>query len=380
MMKAISGCKIFDGESEHEGRCLVLDEGRIWGIVDCASLPPECDTTEEHSGWLLPGFVDLQVNGGGGALFNESPTLECIRTMGEAHRSFGTTSFFPTLISDSLSKMKEAALAVREAMAQFVPGVAGIHYEGPFLGPGRPGVHDPSQFRSIDAESIELIRSLAPIPVLVTIAPESCDVNSVMSLVQCGATVSIGHTNASYEECLALLNAGASGFTHLFNAMSPMGSREPGAVGAALASDHAWFSIIADGHHVHPASLKVALRAKSPGRAILVTDAMPVVGSQLSEFFLSGDLVKVIDERCISANGALAGSTLDMMSAVNNAHQYGEIDWNEAIAMATQNPALAAGLPAGYGSLKRGAPANIALVNTSKKVTSTWINGSRLDH
>lgn len=380
MIEAVSGCTIFDGQTEHLGKSLLFEDGLVAGIVDSRDLPVGVTLVDGQAGWLVPGFIDLQVNGGGGLLFNDAPTVETIRAIGQAHRVFGTTAFFPTLITDSFDKMKEAASAVRQAFADGVPGVAGIHFEGPFLGAARPGVHDASKFCVLDARAIDLMTSLGEIPVLVTLAPEACDTASVAELVRRGVTVSIGHTGASYDDCLTLIDAGATGFTHLFNAMTPLESRAPGAVGAAITDDRAWFSIIADGHHCHPASLKTAVRAKPRGGAVLVTDSMPTVGTGDSEFCLNGENVSVIEGRCTTASGALAGSALDMMSAVNNAHRFAGIGWYEAIRMATSYPALATRLDPGRGTIRKGTVADMVLINAERRVVSTWINGSREDH
>jgi len=336
-------------------------------------------TYDLRGGTLVPGFTDLQVNGGGGVLFNAAPTPETLRIMGAAHRQFGTTGFFPTLISDRFEVMREAIAAVRDAIEQDVPGVLGIHLEGPFLNPQRGGAHDAGRFRALDEEGFAIVTSLAAGKTLLTLAPELTSPGTIRRLVEAGVIVCAGHSTASYGQAREALDAGLRGFTHLYNAMTPLQSREPGMVGAALEDDESWFGIIADGHHIHPAAFRVAVAAKKKGGAVLVTDAMPTVGAEGGSFELNGEEVSARGGRITNAEGILAGSDLDMLSAVNNAAAFARIDWFEAVRMATVYPARAVGLGAELGAIRPGYRANLLAFDAKRRIRATWIAGVRED-
>ncbi|CAN7488342.1 N-acetylglucosamine-6-phosphate deacetylase [Phenylobacterium sp. LjRoot225] len=324
---------------------------------------------------LLPGFVDTQVNGGGGVLFNDSPTVEAVAAIGAAHRRFGTTGFLPTLISDELSTVAAAIAAVDEAIARGVPGVLGIHIEGPFLSAARKGIHDASKFRALDDEAIALVSSLKRGRTLVTLAPETTTPAMIRRLVDTGVIVAAGHTNADYATVRAALEAGATGFTHLFNAMSPLTSRRPGAVGAALEDADSWCGVIIDGHHVHPATLRIAMAAKRRDRFMLVTDAMPSVGMAQKDFTLQGRSIRVVDGVCLDEAGVLAGSDLDMAQAVRNAIQLCGLDLAAASAMASRTPAAFLGLEGELGAIAPGKRADLVVADDELQVLQTWIGG-----
>ena len=324
---------------------------------------------------LLPGFIDLQVNGGGGILFNDAPTVETIRSIGVAHRDFGTTGFLPTLISDDLDVVAAAIAATDAAIDAGVPGVLGIHLEGPFLSESKKGVHDPAKFRVLDDDAVALLSSLKHGKTLVTLAPETTSPARIAELAAAGVIVAAGHTNANYDEVRAALDAGLSGFTHLFNAMSPLNSREPGVVGAALDDDNSWCGLIADGHHVHPASLRIAIASKARGKSVLVTDAMSSVGAVNESFEFGGQSIEVSDGRCVTADGTLAGSDLDMAAAVRNAAAMLHLDLDEAVRMASAYPAAALGLEGELGQIKAGCRANLVLASHELHIVDTWIDG-----
>lgn len=329
-----------------------------------------------EGGYLLPGFIDTQVNGGGGALFNDAPTVEAIATIGAAHRAYGTTGFLPTLISDDLATVAQAIAAVDAAIEAGVPGVLGIHIEGPFLSEERKGVHDASKFRTLDDASIDLLTSARRGRTLVTLAPETTTPQMIARLAAAGVTVAAGHTNATYDVLTGALEAGVTGFTHLFNAMSPLTSREPGAVGAALESQEAWCGIIADGRHIHPAVLRIAFAAKRRDRFMLVTDAMPSVGMADKRFTIQGRPIRVVDGVCVDENGTLAGSDLDMAGTVANAVRMAGLPLEEAARMASAYPAAFLGLGEGYGRIAVGARADLVLLDAGLKAVRTWIGGS----
>jgi N-acetylglucosamine-6-phosphate deacetylase len=330
-------------------------------------------------GLLLPGFIDTQVNGGGGFLFNESPSAAAIELIGSAHRRFGTTGFLPTLISDDLATVDAAIGAVRQAIERDVPGVLGIHIEGPYLNETRRGIHQASKLRRPDATSFALLTSLEVGKTLVTLAPEATSAEFIERLVNAGVVVSAGHTDASYADVRTALDHGLSGFTHLFNAMSPLGSREPGAVGAALEDSNAWCGIIVDGVHVDPVALKLALRLRPLNRFNLITDAMPCVGSGQTTFQLQGQTITVRDGACFDDAGTLAGSALDMAAAVRNAIDMLGLDLAEASRMASANPAAFLGLDGERGRIAPGCYADLVLLDDDLQVLDTWIGGRATD-
>jgi N-acetylglucosamine-6-phosphate deacetylase len=358
------------------GLGVAIEGGRITGVGPLAEITRPGDPVLDLDGTsLLPGFIDCQVNGGGGVLFNNATDVEALRTIGAAHRRFGTTAFLPTLISDDLGRMRAAIDAVRDAIALAVPGVIGIHLEGPYLAPARKGTHDAGKFRVPDAEEIALATSLDTGCTLVTLAPERVGAGTVQALVARGALVCAGHTAATYEQARAGLQAGVRGFTHLFNAMTPLQGREPGAVGAALEDRDAWCGVIVDGHHVHPASLRVALAAKPRGKVFLVTDAMPPVGSENTHYMLYGETITARDGVVRNAAGALAGSALDMATAVRNSVRMLRLPLEEAARMASTYPARFLGIDHSHGRIAPGCRADLVAVDDSLQVVRTWIGG-----
>ncbi len=374
-VQVIRNGTVFDGDSCHSGYGVVVEQGRIAALLPEADLPADAPVVDLAGGTLLPGFVDLQVNGGGGLLFNDAPSVDTLRTIAGAHRNYGTTGLLPTLISDDYDVMRRAVAAVDAAIESGVPGILGIHLEGPFLNPERCGVHDAARLRPPDDEGYAIATSLRRGRTLVTLAPEICGPAFIRRLVDAGVIVSAGHTQASFEDIEVALAAGMRGFTHLYNAMSPLQSRAPGAVGAALADDRSWFGIIADGHHSHPAALRIALRAR-PGAALLVTDAMPTVGGESQGFALHGEKVHAEGGCLKTADGTLAGSSLDMLSAVNNAARMGGIDWFEAARMASLYPARALGLDGELGVIAPGARANLLALDAAGRPRLTWVDGN----
>lgn len=354
---------------------VVVNAGRIMAVVEQDALPADIVRQDLQGGWLMPGFIDAQVNGGGGVLFNNTPTVEALGAIARAHRRFGTTGLLPTLISDDASVMKQAIAATQQAIAQGVPGILGIHLEGPYLAPSRKGTHDAGKFRVPDAEEIAMATSLGNGVTLITLAPERVPEQTIRELVARGAVVVAGHTAATYEEARAGLDAGLRGFTHLYNAMSPLQGREPGAVGAALEDADSWCGVIVDGVHVHPASLRVALAAKPRGKIFLVTDAMPMVGADDPAFVLYGETITAKDGVVRNAAGALAGSALDMATAVRNSVNLLGLPLEEAARMASTWPAEFLGLGETHGSIAPGYAADLVLMDAELHVVQTWIGG-----
>lgn len=330
-----------------------------------------------EGGWLVPGFIDTQVNGGGDVLFNDTQDVATIARIGTAHARYGTTAFLPTLISGTLDTIGRALDAVDAAIAQGVPGVVGIHIEGPFLSVERKGIHDAGNFRPLDDAALALLTRPRRGVVMVTLAPEHCPPEAIRTLVSAGVIISIGHSNATYAQAQAAIAAGARGITHLYNAMSGLHHREPGVVGAAMDDASLYCGLIVDGVHVHPAALRIALAARPHDRFMLVTDAMSSVGGERSEFMFNGELIRVEDSVCLNAAGTLAGSNLDMASAVRNMHALG-VSVEDAVAMASANPAAFLGLSGRVGRLVAGHRADFVWLDRCLEVRGTWIGGRRV--
>jgi N-acetylglucosamine-6-phosphate deacetylase len=381
MKTVLRNARILAGDEFRDDLAVVIEDGRITALVSDAA--PQLGSADEQvdlgGGWLLPGFIDAQVNGGGGVLFNNTPDVDSLRTLAAAHRRFGTTGLLPTLISDDVQVMRRAIDATRAAIAQGVPGVLGIHLEGPYIARERKGTHDANKFRVPDADEIAMAASLDNGVTLLTLAPERVPLESIRALVERGVIVAAGHTAASYEEARAGLDAGIRGFTHLYNAMSPLTGREPGAVGAALEDRDSWIGIIADGVHVHPASLRVALAAKPRGKVMLVTDAMPPVGADSPSYELYGEVITAVDGVVRNAAGSLAGSALDMATAVRNAVHLLGLPLDEAARMASRYPAQFLNLDDRLGEIAEGYQADLVLLDDALQVRATWIAGERED-
>jgi N-acetylglucosamine-6-phosphate deacetylase len=375
---------LINGRIVAQGRILtahavVIEDGWIADIVtdEDASLKGLA-FHDLRGALLLPGFIDTQVNGGGGVLFNDDPSALTISRIAAAHRKFGTTGFLPTLISDDLTKVKRAIEAIATAVKEGVPGVLGIHIEGPFLSPARKGVHDAAKFRTLDEEAFALLTSLKTAKTLVTLAPEMTTPEMIARLANAGVIVAAGHTNASYDTMREALARGVTGFTHLFNAMSQLTGREPGVVGAALSDAASYCGIIVDGRHVHPDVLKLALKLKPHDRFMLVTDAWSNVGTDLTTFKLQGATITVKDGVCIDENGTLAGSAMDMSRAVRNAMDLLGVDLHDAVTMASRAPASFLGLADRYGDIIKGLRANFVAADDTLSVRETWIDGVRV--
>ncbi len=376
---ALTGARILTGDGFVENHVLVVAGGVIEAVAK--EVPVGCERIALDGGDLLPGFIDIQVNGGGGVLFNDQPTVAGIKAIGAAHRRFGTTGFLPTLISDDVAIMDKAIDAVEQAIAEKVPGVLGIHLEGPFLNPARAGIHDTSHFRVIDDALIARLTRLKGGRTVMTLAPECAPPGAIRKLSSAGVLVCAGHSAADYAATVAALAEGVRGFTHLFNAMTPFTSREPGMVGAALNDAASWCGLIADLHHVHPASLAVALRAKPSGRFFLVTDAMSTVGSDQTSFMLGATRITARDGRLTGPDGTLAGSDLDMATAVRNMIAAVKIAPDAAVAMAAGAPAGFLGMEAVRGRIAPGLAADLVHVDKAAgdgmAVLATWIAGVR---
>jgi N-acetylglucosamine-6-phosphate deacetylase len=368
---------VFDGMSARSDCAVIVEGANITAMVRRADVPAGIPIETLAGGaWLAPGFIDCQVNGGGDVLFNDSPTAEGIAAIVAAHRRFGTTSLLPTLITDTPAKMRAALDAVRRA-APVNPGVLGIHFEGPFLSPGKPGVHDPAMIRRPDEADVALLCAPQSHCTVVTLAPEEMPPEFITRLAAAGVRVCLGHSMATYVETRAALAEGLVGFTHLFNAMRPLESREPGPIAAALETAGAWFGMIVDGVHVDPAMLRLALRGAA--RPMLVTDAMPPVGGHAPNFTLYGNEIVVRDGRCARRDGTLAGAALDMASAVRNCVRQLDVPLTAALRFASTEPAQFLGLGEKLGRLAPGYRADmVAFKPDDISVVETWVAGDTM--
>jgi N-acetylglucosamine-6-phosphate deacetylase len=376
MTVALVGGRVLNGQGLATGLGVVIEAGRIAAVTsESEALSLASSRFDLAGGVLAPGFIDTQVNGGGGVLFNDELSVDAIAAIGEAHRRFGSTGFLPTLISEDLGAIDRALQAVAAAIEAGVPGVLGVHVEGPFLNAARAGIHDKKKFRVLDARARTLLSSLRVGRTLVTLAPERTEPGMIRQLVDAGVVVAAGHTDASYDQIRAALKAGLTGFTHLFNAMSPLASREPGAVGAALEDQASYCGFIADGRHVHPAVLRIGLRCKPLDRFMLVTDAMPSVGLKDKTFALQGQTITVRDGVCVAPDGTLAGSDLDMATAVRNACRLLQLELPVALRMASLHPASFLGLDHELGRIAAGQRADLVLLDAEGAVQASWIGG-----
>jgi N-acetylglucosamine-6-phosphate deacetylase len=372
---AIAADYVFDGTVVRERTAVIVDGSRILDVVPTTDLPRTISIRALPEGaWLAPGFIDLQVNGGGDVLFNDQPTMQGACTIAGAHRKFGTTGLLPTLITDSSEKMRLALDAANTVVSR-EPGVLGVHLEGPYLSPEKPGVHDPRQIRRPCADDLAMLTAPRNGVLLVTLAPEVVPPGFIARLVAAGVRVSLGHSMASYRQTRAAMAEGLTGFTHLFNAMRPLSSREPGPIAQALESPDAWYGLIVDGVHVDAAMLRLALRGL--GRPLLVTDAMPPVGGGRSSFSLHGETITVRDGCCVADNGVLAGTVLDMATAVKNCVRLLEVPLPDALRFASTHPAAFLGVGHVLGRLAPGYRTDlVAFDPNDMTVLATWVAGN----
>jgi N-acetylglucosamine-6-phosphate deacetylase len=371
---AVAAACLFDGVSLHRNAVAIVEGTRIAAIAPRAEFSSALQVHELPEGaWLAPGFIDIQVNGGGDVLFNDAPTPKTIRKIVAAHRRFGTTSLLPTLISDSPAKMK-LALAAVDALFGVEPGVLGIHLEGPFLSPNKAGVHDLHAIRQPTPDDLATIAAPRQGVTLVTLAPEEVPRGFIANLASAGVRVALGHSMATYTQAREAMAAGLTGFTHLFNAMRPLESREPGPIAAALESPNVWYGLIVDGVHVAPAMLRLALRGA--GHPVLVTDAMPPVGGTRTTFTLNGEIIEARDGRCARQDGRLAGACLDMATAVRNCVRLLNLPLIDALRFASAHPAQFLGLGDRLGRLAPGTRADMVAIDPkSVEVRHTWVAG-----
>jgi N-acetylglucosamine-6-phosphate deacetylase len=373
---ALAADFVFDGEATHRDHAVLIENSKIVLLAPRSGLPRSCEIVEAPPGcWLAPGFIDIQVNGGGDVLFNADPTPEGVARIVQAHRRFGTTALLPTLITDTDETMARALSAVETVLGR-EPSVLGVHFEGPFLSPAKPGVHRRELFRRPEPHHHQFLTSLRGGVTVVTLAPEEVQKGFIAELTAAGVKVSLGHSMATYEQTRAAMAEGLTGFTHLFNAMPGLAAREPGPTAAALEEPGAYYGMIVDGWHVATPMLRLALRGL--GHPMLVTDAMPPVGGSSREFLLQGRDVIVRDGRCATVDGVLAGSALDMASAVRNCVQLLQLPLEQALRCASTEPATFLGLGHLLGRLSPGYRADIIAFQPSDlSILATWVAGKK---
>lgn len=377
--KIFIGARIFDGERFHDERALIVKDGRVEAIVGRNDLP-EGEVVTLTGGVLSAGFIDAQVNGGGGRMLNDEPSPDSMYMIADGHRPYGTTALLPTLITDT-AEATAAAIEAAKVAVKTNRGVVGLHLEGPHLAPARKGAHLAELMRPVEDRDVKaFIAAREAIgTLLVTIAAEQVTVSQVRELSEAGVIVSIGHSDSTSEAAEARFDAGARGVTHLFNAMSQLAHRAPGLVGAAIDHPAVWCGIIADGHHVDPKALRTALRAKrGEGKLFFVTDAMSLVGSQMDTFTLNGRTVRRerggFCSKLVLSDGTLAGSDVDMASTIRYGVTYLELTLAEALRMATLYPARFLRL-ADRGHLSPGAHADLVHFTDAIEVKATWLSG-----
>ncbi|HXZ17963.1 MAG TPA: N-acetylglucosamine-6-phosphate deacetylase [Roseiarcus sp.] len=375
---AIAADVVFDGATSRRDSAVVIEDSMIATVAPRGEIPASIEFWAAPRGaWLAPGFIDIQVNGGGDVLFNADPTPEGVATIVAAHRKFGATSILPTLITDTDETMA-ATLNAIEIMLDREPGVLGLHLEGPFLSPEKPGVHRRDLIRRPEPHHERMLTSFKKGVLLVTLAPEQAPARFIARLVAAGARIALGHSMASYAETRSAMAEGLTGFTHLFNAMPPLSAREPGPVAAALEQPNAYYGFIVDGWHVAPAMLRLALRGA--GHAMLVSDAMPPVGGTKQDFMLQGSRIRVSDGRCATSEGVLAGSAIGISTAVRNCVRLLGTPLEQALRLASAEPADFLGLGRRLGRLAPGYRADIVAFEPSDMtVFATWVAGKRFD-
>ncbi|HEX3651385.1 MAG TPA: N-acetylglucosamine-6-phosphate deacetylase [Rhizomicrobium sp.] len=377
--QAVLAERIFDGSHWHQRAAVLIDDRRVLELCAAGAVPPDCETRTLPAGAILaPGFIDLQVNGGGGVLLNDNPAPEAMRAIAKAHRRFGTTALLPTFITDTREKTIAVITAAKKAVGS--DGVLGLHLEGPFLNPGRAGVHRKDHIAQAEMADLEWLLALSDAGRLVmTLAPECVPPEFIRALVSRGIRVCAGHSEANAETMHNAIAEGLTGVTHLFNAMPPFAGRAPGIIGVALSDSHLIAGIIMDGVHVDPVSVRAAFAAKGADGITLVTDAMPTVGASSSRFNLLGTNITFRDGRLVTDDGTLAGAHLDMASAVRNAVQLAHIPLEHALTSASRTPARFLGIDHECGALVPGARADLVALSRELTVLATWTAGERED-
>ncbi|EEZ00579.1 N-acetylglucosamine-6-phosphate deacetylase [Vibrio sp. RC586] len=373
-MYALTNCKIYTGNDVLVKHAVIINDDKIEAICSADSLSSDINIVDLNGANLSPGFIDLQLNGCGGVMFNDEITANTIDIMHKANLKSGCTSFLPTLITSSDENMRQAIAAAREYQSQYPNQSLGLHLEGPYLNVMKKGIHSVDFIRPSDDEMIEIMCANRDVIAKVTLAPENNKPEHIEKLVEAGIVVSIGHTNATYAEARQSFESGISFATHLFNAMTPMVGREPGVVGAIYDTPDVYAGIIADGFHVDYANIRIAHKLKGE-KLVLVTDATAPAGAEMDHFIFVGKKVYYRDGKCVDENGTLGGSALTMIEAVQNTVEHVGIALDEALRMATLYPAKAIGVDNKLGRIKKGMIANLTVFDRDFNVKATVVNG-----
>ena len=377
MKQALIGAQLFSGKEFFDNRALLIDGENIIDVINEHDIPNNFEIQKLNGGILSPGFIDLQVNGGGGKLFNNSPDKESLNAIIEAHQHFGTTSIMPTVISDSLNVLKRCATTISEEI-ESNKSLLGVHIEGPFFNVKYRGVHQKQYINTINSDYLNLFESLKDFPVMLTLAPECISTKQLKHLKSLGFKILAGHTDASYDQLEEAIKYGLDGFTHLFNAMGQISAREPGVVGSALTFDNTTASIIVDLHHVHPSLIQMAYMQKPQGKLFFVSDSMATIHHGEPSFELYDEVVSESNGRIINSEGKLAGSSITQIDAIKNAYQSCNIPLNEALAMASRYPAEYLGVANYLGSLESGYRADLTHFSLDFQVQNVWVAGKQL--
>jgi N-acetylglucosamine-6-phosphate deacetylase len=377
MKQAIIGSKLFNGKKFIEHKALLIDDQHIAGIVNENSIPTDFLIKKLDGGILSPGFIDLQVNGGGGKLFNNSPDKESLNTIISAHQYFGTTSIMPTVISDSLNILQKCTDTISNEIDNN-HSLLGIHIEGPFFNVKYRGVHQKQYINTINASYLNLFETLDKFPVMLTLAPECISIKQLKHLKSLGFKILAGHTDANYDQLEEAVKYGLDGFTHLFNAMGQISAREPGVVGSAFDFDETSASIIVDLHHVHPSLINLSFKQKPKGKLFFVSDSMATINHGEPSFELYDEVVSESNGRIINSEGKLAGSSITQIDAIKNAYQKCSIPLESAISMATLYPAEYLGVSDYIGQLKKGYRADLAHFDSNFHVQNVWLAGKQI--
>ena len=377
MKQAITGSKLFNGIDFIEHKVLLIDDQHIAGIVNEDAIPTDFQVQKLDGGILSPGFIDLQVNGGGGKLFNNSPDKESLNTIISAHQYFGTTSIMPTVISDSLNILQKCTDTISNEINNN-HSLLGIHIEGPFFNVKYRGVHQKQYINTINASYLNLFETLDKFPVMLTLAPECISIKQLKHLKSLGFKILAGHTDANYDQLEEAVKYGLDGFTHLFNAMGQISAREPGVVGSAFDFDETSASIIVDLHHVHPSLINLSFKQKPKGKLFFVSDSMATINHGEPSFELYDEVVSESNGRIINSEGKLAGSSITQIDAIKNAYQKCSIPLESAISMATLYPAEYLGVSDYIGQLKKGYRADLAHFDSNFHVQNVWLAGKQI--
>lgn len=373
-MYALTNCTIYTGSDVLDRHAVIIEGDTIHSIIANDQLPNDIKSVDLKGANLSPGFIDLQLNGCGGVMFNDDITPETLQIMHETNIKSGCTSFLPTLITSSDDNMRQAIETERQYQEKYQHQSLGLHLEGPYLNVMKKGIHNPDFIRASEQEMINYICDNNQYVKKVTLAPEQNNPAHIKQLKEAGIIVSIGHTNATYAEARKGFEAGISFATHLFNAMTPMVGREPGVIGAIYDTPDVYAGVIADGFHVHYANIRIAHKVKGD-KLVLVTDATAPAGAEMDHFIFVGKKVYYRDGMCIDENGTLGGSALTMIEAVENTVQQVGIALDEALRMATLYPARAIGLDNKLGRIKQGMVANLTIFDRDFNVCATIVNG-----